>query len=341
MTAARRHWSDNYPWYEHHRCCDQLYAKDEDEWTPEELADLKTELLGPTGESDLPWDVPLSLYGHEVGSIRIDLKRVFDGVVEELRYSRTAADGDPHRRLTDAEFDAPVTETELAAAVATVAKIANELWYESDLPEELHREVETVLPAVDAGPQETINLLRRMRSIEDIRSRRLLRAVSAIASANEWQGEPDSLRKRELMQKRPECFQPMPVTTQNLARQILRLVARRGLNGCRPIGRPRETNHAQLRERFFAARSVLGPFHRRAMEFQCDVGRGRAILAREFPDVTSRLRNQGLFDEWFRSSPFDLALEEMAAELVALEHVPRLSPATVRRYARSRALNPG
>lgn len=334
-----RHWSDNYPWYEHQRCCDQQYAKDEDDWSPEELAELRRGLLGSPGELDLTWDVPLWLHGHEVGAIRIDLQRVFDGVVEEMRFARLATDGDPHRRLTQAEIDAPLTETEVTRAVETVAKMANELWFESDLPEELHREVETVLPAVDAGPQATINLLRRMGSIEDIRSRRLLRAVSAIASANEWQSEPDSPHKRELMQERPEHFHPMPVKTQSLVRQIVRLVARRGLMGCRPPGRPRETEPTQLRERFFAARSVLSPFHKRASEFRYDVGLGKTALAREYPEVTSRLRTQGLFDEWFRTGPMDLTLEEMAAQLVAAEHVPRLSPATVRRYARSRALN--
>jgi hypothetical protein len=76
-SKSKSHWSDNYPWYEHHRCCDQQYARDRDEWSPEELDELRSELLETDG-GPIYWDVPLWLHGTEAGCMRIDLRRVLD-----------------------------------------------------------------------------------------------------------------------------------------------------------------------------------------------------------------------------------------------------------------------
>ena len=94
-------WFSQYPWYEHHRCCDQRYKFEDDAWTAEELEELEETLLNPDSAATT-LDIPLYLQDTEVGAVTLQLRPLFCAVSESVRYRRRAAD-DPDRILTKRE----------------------------------------------------------------------------------------------------------------------------------------------------------------------------------------------------------------------------------------------
>jgi hypothetical protein len=335
----RAQWLAKYPWYEHFRCCDHQYELDDDQWGEDDVAWLKEQLLARS--RDLIQDYPVYLAHHSVGRLRIDLRRVFDEVCDTLRYQRIASDGSD-RRLTDEEVAAPLTSEELTSAVRQVGRFWSELIHYSHLPDDIMRDADAATE-LNAGAASTLGYFHRtVFDIEDLRSRRLLRALSAIAQSTWWRREFASPGvsqswKDEVSSENSEVLQPLDASGRSLLRHIRKLLegARGYCQSPYPVGprggRPRKAPPPEdLRRRFHEARRFLGDFRRRAKALTRSASAGRRMLATEFPAVFTRIERWGLDEAWLRDAPFDVPLDEMAADLVAAECDPPLSANTVR-----------
>lgn len=316
-------WFSNFPWHEHHRCCDQEYGFEERRWSAEELADLRHLLFDePAEEAGDPevCEVPLYLFGEEVGTIRLDPKRLFAAV------SSLPADG-------QSEAPAEVKDR----AVNIVAEILEEAWVESDLVERLYNEVAIFAPLLAEGPSGVPNALGALHSINDLRSRRLIRALYAIGSTNALQAglrqDTHPARRQHFEETAPQRLVPTGISTAAIARKLRSLLEvgqhDHGHDTFRPGGRPPKVDRTKMPALLQAARAELAPLHRQLRKLHAPSARRKAI--REYESLSERLEAVGLAEALVECAcpPLeDLACTLLGRELEVSQH-------TVRRYGRA------
>lgn len=327
-------WLAQYPWHERYRCCDHQYSA-QDAPSVDDLAELRSLLLARDTEA-LPGHMVLYLRNQAVGELHLNLLAVFDALCEELRYGRTPVGDDPHRRLRDEEISAPMSDAEIDAAVLQTARFQAELWEHGDFLDDIHEEANVIADAVASGASATVRFVREAGpSFELFYSKRLRRAFEAIAFANSIQKDcADNPGREKDFDDRPEYLQPVGVSTATLLRTLAQTVSRKS-GHCR-VGRPRKADPAHLRRRLKAVRNELSELHKRASRLNRTGLAVAAVVSREFPQSFERFERFDLVTALFPDGPFVTTLEDMAAQIVAKEE--DISPSTVKRYARSRAL---
>lgn len=320
-----------YPWYERQRCCDQEYELEWDNWSLEDLQELRADL-----ESNEPFPCEVDLYfdNRKCGELTIDLLEVFR-VAKEI-VARKHWEKGP-REDANRSREAPLTSSKVDQAVVIVAGIYTECLYQTDLVDLMHSEAQ-IVPTINRGPDGLIDVLAGMWGVEGLRSRRTLRAMHAVAHANTFQkgfkNEPQSSCRREVEREQPHRLQRMGITTLALTRQFRSLLdaplrEHRKVLSHRPSGRPRKVDPIVVRSRFQEARALLAQFHRRIKKAHSPVSR-RATLG-DYPELNSRLAASGLGERLVAGHcP---SLEVLVCELLASEL--GISPQTVRRYART------
>jgi hypothetical protein len=311
-------WFSNFPWHEHHRCCDQQYGFEEGRWSEEELEDLRLSLTDDAEDDGEPWEVPLYFGTDEVGSIRIDPKRLFASLQADL-----AREG--------GEVAAAATDR----AVAIVAGILEEAWVEKDLVERLNNEVALFAPLLAEGPAGVPKALNELRSINDLRSRRLIRALYAIGNANTLQAglrkDAHPARRQHIEETAPQRLVPTRISTAAVVRKLRSLmeVTDHDHGSFRPGGRPAKVDRTKVPALLQATRSELAPLHRQLRKLHSPPARRKAIADNQ--SLSERLAAADLAETLIHC-PCP-PLEELACMLLGREL--ELSQHTVRRYGRA------
>lgn len=323
-----------YPWYEQHRCCDQKYDLHEDSWTAEELAELKTRLHN----RDVPfiWEIPLRFHYKEVGSISIDSRKLFDAIQEIIREERAfIADG----RLSDEALNRPLSDDETDRAVGHLAATLFEGFYFDHILEDAFNDAVNIAPLLNRGPQGLVDILNKTWEVEQLGSKRLLRALYAVGAANSFQklfkaNSHAQAWQARIRREEPYRLIPLGITTLGLVRKFRALLETSVEHEdptlrYRPSGRPRKVDPGKVRDQFRSTRIQLSDFHKRLKRLHSP--RARRSLLNDYPEIAARLSaaniETGVVDGDYRQ------LESLICAVLSREM--NISPQTARRYARS------
>ena len=333
LHGLRAAYAAKYPWYEQHRCCDQKYDLEDDVWTAEELEEWRD---GLRDKQPLRWTVDLYFHNKKVGRLNVDPLKLFDAFAQDVRQHRHfAAQG----RLSDEELESPLSEAELTNAAESVAVTLLELFHYGDIVEDAYVDGVRMAPALNRGPEGLIEVLEQIWDVEQLGSKRLLRALHAVGAANSFQkffkaNSHATQWQRDIRREQPHRLVPVGISTIALATKFRKILERFLEDGAdkvcyRPSGRPRKVEPSIVRHNFRTTREQLSMFHARLKRLHA--ASARRGLLQEYANIAERLVAAGMVEGVIGGEY--KKLETLVCTLIGSEM--RISPQTARRYGRS------